>query len=400
MPPVVAPAVSHAPAGARPDPAGVPSVQGLADRCVQCGLCLPHCPTYRLDGAEGESPRGRIALARALADGRLAPSPAAEAHLDHCLGCGRCEAVCPAGVEFGVLLDLARAAQTVRRPLSRGQHWRLGLLARPGWLRTLLALYRGAWPLLPIASRLLPRPPSSTVPPRPAPGPDPAPAPPVQARYAVFSGCVAATYEAPTRAALGRLFAAVGLHLDAPRDQGCCGAAARHAGDPAGAEALAARNRAAFGGGPPVLCLASGCQAELRAGLAGTAPVADVFEALEENGAELRFRDAGGARVALHLPCTQRATPAAVAALRRLLARVPNLSVVELPDTGCCGAAGLHMHAFPARAAAVRAPLLTAFAASGASMLLSANIGCRLHLGNALGAAVVHPVDFLDGLLE
>jgi glycolate oxidase iron-sulfur subunit len=399
MPPVAAPAVPHAPSGAAPDPVGPRLLAALADRCVQCGLCLPHCPTYRLDGVEGESPRGRIALARALADGRLASSPAAEAHLDHCLGCGRCEAVCPAGVEYGVLLDLARAAQAVRRPLSRGQRWRLGLLARPGWLQAVLALYRGTWPLLPAAFRLLPRPPA----PRPAgraQRPDPASAPAAEPGYAVFAGCVAATYEATTRAALGRLFAAAGVDLHTPPAQGCCGAAARHAGDPGGADVLALRNRAAFGAGPPVLCLASGCQAELRAGLGNTAPVADVFEALGEHGAGLRFRDAGGARVALHLPCTQRATPGAVAALRRLLARVPGLAVVELPDTGCCGAAGLHMHAFPERAAAFRAPLLAAFAASGASVLLSANIGCRLHLGNAPGVVVVHPVDFLDGLLE
>lgn len=396
MPPVAAPAAPHAPAATRAGPAGTASVQALADRCVQCGLCLPHCPTYRLDGVEGESPRGRIALARALADGRLAPSPAAEAHLDHCLGCGRCEAVCPAGVEVGNLLDLARAAQAVRRPPSRGQRWRLGLLARPGWLRALLALYRRAWPMIPTAARLLPRPPPA--PARALHRPDPAPAPPV--RFALFPGCVAATYEAPTRAALGRLFASAGLGLRTPPNPACCGAAARHAGDPAGAEALALRNRAAFGDGLPVLCLASGCDAELRAGLAGAAPVAGVFEALEHHGTGLRFRDAGGARVALHLPCTQRATPGAVAALRRLLARVPNLAVVELPDVGCCGAAGLHMHAFPDRAAAFRTPLLAAFAASGASTLLSANIGCRLHLGNALGGAVVHPVDFLDGLLE
>jgi glycolate oxidase iron-sulfur subunit len=83
------------------------------------------------------------------------------------------------------------------------------------------------------------------------------------------------------------------------------------------------------------------------------------------------------------------------AALRRLLARVPGLDLAELPDTGCCGAAGLHQLAEPARAAAFRAPLLEALAASGATELLSANIGCRLHLGSGTLVPVRHPIDFL-----
>src|SRR6478736_5829086 len=76
---------SHAISGLGPGPAS--PLFALADRCVQCGLCLPHCPTYRLDRNEAESPRGRIALVRAFADGALVPDPIADAHLDHCLGC-------------------------------------------------------------------------------------------------------------------------------------------------------------------------------------------------------------------------------------------------------------------------------------------------------------------------
>ncbi|NUO77237.1 MAG: 4Fe-4S dicluster domain-containing protein, partial [Lysobacter sp.] len=87
---------------ARP-PSADPLV-ALADRCVQCGLCLPACPTYGHDRLEAESPRGRIAVARAWALGTIEPSAVADTHLDHCLGCRSCEAVCPAGVQYGELL--------------------------------------------------------------------------------------------------------------------------------------------------------------------------------------------------------------------------------------------------------------------------------------------------------
>jgi glycolate oxidase iron-sulfur subunit len=83
------------------------------------------------------------------------------------------------------------------------------------------------------------------------------------------------------------------------------------------------------------------------------------------------------------------------APLRRLLARIPGLDLAVLPDSGCCGAAGVHMLAEPARAAALRSPVLEALATSGATRLLSANVGCRLHLGNAARVPVHHPVDFL-----
>ncbi|HEU0151933.1 MAG TPA: heterodisulfide reductase-related iron-sulfur binding cluster [Arenimonas sp.] len=364
----------------RPAP-GAPAagLVALADRCVQCGLCLPHCPTYGLDRSEAESPRGRIAYIRATASGQLAPTAAGDIHLDHCLGCRRCEQACPAGVEYGALLLGARAAQAQRRPASRPQRLAGWLLARPPLLGRLLDAHRLLAPVLPgvLAPGLPP-------PARPQPLPDAAGRP----TLAVFAGCIADRHESGTRAALAKLLGAAGLALALPAGQGCCGAAAAHAGDAATAARLGDANRAAFQGHERVLCLASGCLDTLSRSLDGGAE--DALAALDALGDRLAFRPAAG-RVALHLPCTQRSG----AALRRLLGRIPGLDVAVLPDAGCCGAAGLHQVAFPDRAAALRGPVHAAVAASGATLLLSANIGCRLHLAQGLTIPVRHPLDFL-----
>lgn len=360
----------------------------LADRCVMCGLCLPHCPTYRLDRTEAESPRGRIAYVRALATGALAPTAAGDIHLDHCLGCRRCEAACPAGVAYGDLLALARQDQAARRSIPRRTRRLLGLLARPRRLDRLLALYRLAGGLLPARWRPpLPRPPAPA--PRPAPPALPEGAP----HWAVFEGCIARAYEAAARAALVRLFAATGVALHWPGGQGCCGTAAAHAGDAAGAAILADANRRAFAGAARVLTLATGCHDGLARSL--PAPTEDALAALAARAGSLRFRDAGGHRVALHLPCSQRAVVHSDGALQRLLSQVPGLDLVVLPDTGCCGAAGLQQVLEPARAATLRAPLEQALAASGATELLSANLGCRLHLAGGTRLPVRHPLEFL-----
>lgn len=366
-----------------PAPTALP-LQLLADRCVQCGLCLPQCPTYSLDRIEAESPRGRIALARALERGTLPATAGAERHLDQCLGCRRCEAVCPAGVEYGALLVAARAAQRERRKPGLRTRVVERLVARPTGLARLLGLYRRLFTLLPPPLRPLPRPPRA-----------------VTTRFdvgtetALFIGCLARSYEPSVRGALLRLCHAAGVPVSAPDAQSCCGAIYAHAGDTTTAARLEATNRAAFAGIRTVLTLATGCHDQVRRALEPAIDTADALDFLAMRGGALAFKPRRE-RVALHLPCTQRNVVRSDAATRALLDRVPDLDVVLLDaGHGCCGAAGTQVLEDPARASAFRRPLLDQLAASGATRLLSANLGCRLHFASGTRLPVQHPLEFL-----
>jgi glycolate oxidase iron-sulfur subunit len=119
------------------------AVGSQLDHCVHCGFCLPACPTYIRLGDEADSPRGRLHLMRAVSEGRLAPgSSAFQLHLDRCLGCRACETVCPSGVEYGDLLERARAVAREARPGDRGTRLLLGLVERPVPFRIWMALSR------------------------------------------------------------------------------------------------------------------------------------------------------------------------------------------------------------------------------------------------------------------
>ena len=382
--PAMLPAARPAPAETAPD-----RLLALADRCVQCGLCLPACPTYGLERSEAESPRGRIALARAWALDTIAPTNTADSHLDHCLGCRSCEAVCPAGVQYGELLVEARNRQRTRRPPVWPQRAAAWLAARPAMLARLLGFYRLMFGLLPESLRRLPKPAAFTA----------TPLAKTQNAEAValFTGCVARPYETGLREGLRKLCAASGIDVHIPARQTCCGALHAHAGNARESEQLAARNRAAFSGCRAVLTLASGCHEALAHSLPGIETI-DAIAFVHKRASALRLRECRE-RVALHLPCTQHNVVKSVAAVRALLGRVPGLAVIELTaGFGCCGAAGTQMLLDPARADAYRKPLLEQFERSGATRLLSANIGCRLHLANAIEKPVQHPLEFLAGL--
>lgn len=192
---------------------------------------------------------------------------------------------------------------------------------------------------------------------------------------------------------LAALCGGLGYRVAEAAGQTCCGTLHRHAGDAATALNLSSRNAEALAGSDHVLTLASGCH-EAVAESAGTR-TEDALAFLDRHLDRLDWAPSSE-RVAVHLPCTQRNIVRTVPALRRLLAAVPELQVVELTaGSGCCGAAGTAMLTDPERAAGYRQPLLDQLAAIGASRLLSANLGCRLHLGTGTAVPVEHPLEFL-----
>lgn len=379
----------------------------LADACVLCGLCLPHCPTYRLDARESESPRGRVLLAQALArdpDGVDASSIEA---LEHCLGCGRCEQVCPAKVRFGELMRLTRQ-QMPQRP--RSVRVRALLWASRHPIAT-AAIVRAARPLRALLPRRQRRALQASANLEQLQRhsqlkdadrrDDTAPVGASHLRVGLLLGCVGRALEAHALNAAARLLRACGHEVLVPAGQVCCGALDQHAGFGTHAEALHAQSRRVWSALAPdvVVSTSSGCQAAHAAALANHAAVTDLASLLIDDAAfaavVLRRVER---RVALHLPCTQHAALKSVQATRILLGRIPGLQLVELPDTGCCGAGGAHMLAFPERAERLRRPLLDAVIACGATTLLSANLGCRLHLGGAAelaGVELRHPLELL-----
>jgi glycolate oxidase iron-sulfur subunit len=378
----------------------------LADQCVQCGLCLPVCPTYALEGNEAESPRGRIAIAAALARGLAPVSDELREPLDHCLGCLSCERVCPAQVRFGELLVETRA---LLGPAPRRPRVLLALAGRPGWLRTIrrLAGWTGLSRWQAHLASVLPRHSAwrtaltiAAVPRHSAAGFAGAPPRPVPtlARVALFPGCVGSVEDAAAEQAAITLLAAAG-HPVTRLPAFCCGALDAHGGRAHAAAGAMQRVREAWqsSGAAMLVTVTPGCIGQLRAALPGVA-VNDPYALLAAQPERLRF-DPLPQRVALHLPCTQRNVARSDEPLQSLLRRVPDLEVHPLAP-GCCGAAGSHMLEFPRRAASLRAPTLEAIGALAPDALLSSNIGCRLHLAAGLAGQgktvpTLHPLVLL-----
>jgi glycolate oxidase iron-sulfur subunit len=393
--------------------------------CVHCGFCLPACPTYRALGDEADSPRGRILLMRAVAEGELAiDDEAVGLHLDRCLGCRGCETACPSGVPYGHLLEVAR--DTMRR-VGRRTPWfaraMLWVFARPALLRPALALARlFRTTRLPQLLGRLPghagfafamldatRPVLGT--PRYTPR-----AAATRGTAALLRGCVMDGLFSHTHDATRRALRVNGWALaDAPGER-CCGALHLHSGDAEAARALARRNIAAFesSGADVYVVNAAGCGAAMKEygvlladdpawsarAAAFSARTRDVSETLAAAGPAPGGEVA--ARATYDAPCHLLHAQRVASPPLAMLAAVGALELVPLADAEqCCGAAGIYNLIEPETSGAVLTPKLAAIAETGAELVATGNPGCHMQIGAGLARAglaarAVHPVELLD----
>jgi glycolate oxidase iron-sulfur subunit len=411
--------------------------------CIHCGLCLEACPTYVATGDENDGPRGRIYLMRAVEEGRLAiDSPSFERHIDRCLGCRACEAVCPAGVEYGQLLEAGRA-EIFQSTVQRGLTYKLLRLAlrhiwlHPARLRFAFACSRvardaGLVRLLlksklarlvserfEFALALL----ASSSPLRETNDEQRSNAgghsgPPLPGRSALlFQGCVTEGLFARVNRATARVLEVNGLAISAPKKQVCCGALHAHAGDLEGARELARRNIEAFNAerGEAIITNAGGCGAMLASyghlfaddeelahdAAKFSARVRDVSQQLQttevKNGARL-----DETRITYDASCHLIYAQHAGEAPLQMLRAIPELKFVPLEGSErCCGGAGVYNLMEPELSRAVLDEKLSQIKQTGAQLLATGNPGCQMQIGAGaqlcgMPLRVCHPVELLD----
>jgi glycolate oxidase iron-sulfur subunit len=380
--------------------------------CVACGLCLPHCPTYRVTGLEIASPRGRIAAMRAVDLDGAPIDDAFRRAMDECIQCRGCEAACPSSVPFGHLMEGTRAALHDEHAGNEPAPRRL-----VGWLayRLLLPHHRlllaFTWVLL-VAQRLRLVPRRFGLPrldahrlrtPLAAGGPGTGDA------Y-LFPGCVMDACERDVHDDALTVMRAVGAEPMVPgRGGDCCGALHAHAGREDEARALARRVIASTPGDAPVVVDSAGCGAAMKdyGRLLGTpearafsSRVRDFSEWLADQSALATRGDDAGAAIVVQDPCHLRHVQKAHLAVRTVLAG--SYRILETADDGlCCGAGGAYSALQPELSTAVRDRKVDAIRLAGGThpVVASANPGCTMHL-RAVGLDVRHPATLLREAMD
>jgi glycolate oxidase iron-sulfur subunit len=397
-----------------------PPAQELLAECVHCGFCLPACPTYLLWRQEMDSPRGRIYLMQMALNGKAEAIDATMVqHFDRCLGCMNCMTACPSGVQYDKLIEATRAQveRNFRRPLADRIYralifslfphpgrlrfvslfsWayeRLGLrwlLHKSGLIRLLPARIQQMESLLPsVTLKML----TSQLPVRiPAVGV-------ARKRVGLMLGCVQRVFFEHVNAATARVLAAEGYDVFIPREQGCCGALMTHTGrEP---EAIDAARKLIDSFEPLdldyIVINAAGCGSNVKeyghllrddpnyAARAAkfAAKCRDVSEVLAELEPRAK-RNPVPMRVAYQDSCHLLHAQRIGKQPRDLLTSIPGIELLELPDTGCCGSAGIYNLIEPQTAHELGERKARTVANTGCAALVSANPGCLLQITKEL----------------
>lgn len=382
--------------------------------CIQCGLCLPVCPTFRLTGDEAASPRGRLSAMSAVADGLAEVDSTFEDMMTFCLQCRACEPACPSLVPFGRAMEGARAEIAAQLPtVSRTTRHKLlgrsGLGSRSalGVLSALAALGQrtGADRWLPGGlGRSLAGVRRLSITSESVRGgvhvPDGTPI----ATVGLLAGCVMDRWFPDVHRASIAVLVAAGYTVVVPEAQSCCGALAAHDGAGNEARQLAAATTDAFAAVDFVVADAAGCGAHLKdygpwtdGGEEFAARVRDVTQlvALALQEGRLPTEPQRGISVAMQDPCHLRHAQRIVEE-PRLIVEAGGFTAVEIDPAGmCCGAAGIYSVLRPGTSSYLGDRKAAQVVASGARIVASANPGCEMQLRASLGSGyrVAHPVE-------
>ncbi|MBY0557716.1 MAG: glycolate oxidase subunit GlcF [Burkholderiaceae bacterium] len=381
--------------------------------CVHCGFCTATCPTYQLLGDELDGPRGRIYLIKQVLEG--APVTAkTQQHLDRCLTCRNCETTCPSGVKYSRLVDIGRKVveQRVTRPFMERMQRLLvrETVSRKALFGTALALGRIARPLLSPALQ-------DKIPLRQSAGAWPTRS---HARKMwVLDGCAQPAMAPNINSATARVLDALGVQLLVAPRAGCCGALRHHLNEHEAALDDMRRNIDAWwpalhdGSVEAIVMTASGCGATVKdyghllahdAAYADkaqrvSAATRDLSEILEEFIAVLPTRTRLSERVAYHPPCTLQHGQQIRGKVEAVL-RAVGVEVVLCGDSHlCCGSAGSYSLLQPELSVQLRDRKLAHLAETGATTIVSANVGCSAHLQSGTDTPVLHWIELIDRAL-
>jgi glycolate oxidase iron-sulfur subunit len=383
-------------------------------QCMRCGSCLPRCPTYRTDGIETQSPGGRVAMIKAVMDGRLAPSEEFVEHMYHCLDCRNCQSVCPAGVKVGELVlearqrieenrfqpvfkhyllnhaitdqqKLARFLAPLRLYQNLGLQWLVRKSRLLEWISPDLGFMEALLPSLPD------RPLGDTLPEEiPAEGKE-------RGRVGFFLGCAMNLIFADISRASISVLSRTGFTVVVPKGQQCCGTPNIAEGERRVYREMAEHNIGLFEAADveAIVCDCAACGMELKAYRETLAPMragikkAAAFSAKVKDFSEFLAAvmnpkiGLGPLRetVCFHDPCHLRHGQKLVSPQRELLRRIPDLTLREIPDEGqCCGSAGIYNVTHRDRSMKILEAKVARIRETGAQRVVTSNPGCLMQL--------------------
>jgi glycolate oxidase iron-sulfur subunit len=387
---------------------GIDEADAILRACVHCGFCNATCPTYLELNDERDGPRGRIYLIKQLLEGADVSSQT-QRHLDRCLTCRNCETTCPSGVQYGKLVDFGRGIveQSVRRPWrQRAMRWllehvvpyrrRCGALFGLGqWLRPmLLASWRTK---IPLRQRAASRP---------------------QTRHSrvmlVLEGCAQAAATPNTNAAAARVLDRLGIQLVSESRAGCCGALSYHLGNHDNGLAFMKRNIDAWWpaierGAEAIVLTASGCgvtvkdyghllrhDSDYSSKARRISELAkDISEVLAAEDLSKLELSGAGRRVAFQSPCTLQHGQGLGALVEGILSAAGFTLCAVKDGHLCCGSAGSYSILQPRMSRKLKANKLAALNANEPEIIVTANVGCQLHLQSDDGTPVAHWLELL-----